>query len=84
MAVTLPTLTVTDLQGTRILDAYKARFGTTTQAETVKAFRQWLAAEVRSVVMANEAAVMDEQNNASKRSALALVEASLPDPSAVA
>lgn len=80
---TLPTLTVTDAQATRILDAYKARFGTATQAETVTAFRRWLAAEVRSVVVANEARKIDETNNTSKRAAITALESELPDPATV-
>jgi hypothetical protein len=83
MAITLPTLTVPDAQGTRILDAYKAKFGTTTNAETATAFKKWLAGEVRAVVVAHEAQQIDETNNANKRTALAAVEAALPDPNSV-
>lgn len=84
MAVTLPTLTLPDLQGARILDAYKAKYGTTTPAETARAFRRWLAGEVRAVVLAHEASKLDEANNAAKRSQLAAIEADLPDPDQVA
>lgn len=83
MATNLPTLSLPDLQAGRVLEAYKAKFGTTTQAETVKAFKQWLAGEVRAVMYAFEAQKIDEANNASKRDKLALIEADLPDPSAV-
>jgi hypothetical protein len=83
MATNLPTLTVQDAQATRILDAYKAKYGTATTADTARAFRKWLAGEVRAVVIAHEASVIDEANNASKRTALATLRAELPDPDAV-
>lgn len=83
MATNLPTLSLPDLQAARVLEAYKAKYGTATQAETVRAFRKWLAGEVRAVVIAYEAQKIDEANNASKRSALAAMEADLPDPEAV-
>lgn len=84
MAINLPTLSLPDLQANRVLDAYKAKYGTTTQAETVKAFKKWLAGEVRAVVIAHEAQKIDEANNANKRNALAAMEADLPDPDAIA
>lgn len=83
MATNLPTLSVPDAQATRILDAFKAQFGTTTTAETARAYKKWLAAQVRVIVLAYEGQRIDETNNASKRSALALIEADLPDPEAV-
>lgn len=83
MATNLPILTVQDAQATRILDAYKALYGTTTTAETVRAYKRWLAGEVRAVVMAHEASKIDETNNAAKRDALVLVEAGLPDPDTI-
>lgn len=83
MPIALPTLTLPDAQATRILDAYKARFGTTTTAETAQAFKRWLAGEIRAVVLAYEAQKIDATNNTTKRDALAQVEASLPDPSTV-
>lgn len=83
MATNLPTLSLPDLQAARVLDAFKARFGTTTTAETVRAYRRWLAAEVRAVVLAHEAVLIDEGNNARKRDALAALAADLPDPDAV-
>lgn len=83
MATNLPILTVQDAQATRILEAFKAHYGTTTTAGTVKAYKQWLATSVRAVVMAHEAQKIDEANNAAKRDALVLVEASLPDPAAI-
>jgi len=79
----LPTITVSDVQQARILDAYKARFETTTTAETVAAFKRWLTGEVRAVVMANEAQAIDEANNAAKRSALANIQLTLPDPDTI-
>lgn len=83
MAVTLPTLSVPDFQGARILDAYAAKYGTTTNAETARAFKRWLAGEVRAVVVAHEAQQIDEANNSAKRTQLASLEASLPDPDQV-
>lgn len=83
MAITLPTLTLPDIQGQRILDAYKARFGTTTNAETAVAFKRWLASEIRTVVLAHEAQKIDEANNTSKRNTLKTIEDSLPDPATV-
>ncbi len=83
MATNLPILSVADAQATRILDAFKAQYGTTTTAETVRAYKRWLAGEVRAVVMAHEAMKIDATNNAAKRDALVLLEASLPDPDAV-
>lgn len=83
MPITLPSLTLPDAQATRILDAYKARFGTTTTAETATAFRRWLAGEIRTVVMAYEATKIDETNNVSKRDALKAVSDALPDPATI-
>lgn len=84
MATNLPTLSVPDPQAARILDAYKAKFDTTTQAETVRAYRQWLAGEVKAVVIAHEAQKIDEVNNTAKRDALAALDLELPDPAAIA
>lgn len=83
MATNLPTLSLPDAQATRVLDAYKAKYGTTTTAETARAFKKWLATEVRAVVMAYESQKIDEANNANKRTSLAAIEADLPDPEAV-
>jgi hypothetical protein len=80
---TLPTITVSDAQVTQILAAYKAKFGTTTQAETILAFKKWLAGEVRTTVMTHEASKIDETNNAAKRTSLVAIEATLPDPATV-
>jgi hypothetical protein len=76
----LPTLAITEDRQARILDAYKARFGTTTTAETARACRRWLAGGVRAVIEAYEAQQIDEANNATKRNALAALRATLPDP----
>lgn len=84
MAINLPTLSLPDAQATRVLDAFKAKFGTTTTAETARAYRKWLAVAVREVVIAHEGQVIDEANNASKRNALAALQADLPDPEAIA
>lgn len=78
MAVTLPTITVTDAQGQRILDAYKARYGTTTQAETVAAYKRELVKHVRAVVLAHEEAQIDRTNSVAKKQALADIDAALP------
>lgn len=83
MATNLPILSVTDEQAVRILDAYKAKYGTTTTAETARAYKRWLAGEVRAVVMAHEAQQIDETNNAAKRNALVNLQATLPDPDAI-
>lgn len=83
MATNLPTISLPDLQATRVLDAYKAKYGTTTAAETARAYKKWLTGEVRAVVMAYEAQKIDEANNANKRNALAALEVELPDPEAV-
>lgn len=83
MALSLPTLSLPDVQANRVLDAFKAKYGTATTAETVRAFRKWLAGEVRAVVVAYEAQQIDELNNANKRTQLAALEANLPDPDAV-
>lgn len=80
---TLPTITVTDSQVTQILAAYKAKFGTSTQAETILAFKKWLAGEVRTTVMAHEAQKIDEVNNTAKRDSLTTIEATLPNPDTV-
>lgn len=80
MAVNLPTLSLPDIQGNRVLDAFKAKFGTTTQAETAKVFKKWLAEEVRSVVLAYESQRLDEVNNATKRNQLEIYKADLPNP----
>lgn len=79
----LPTITVTSAQAQRILDAYQARFGTTTVAETESAYRRELAQHVRDVVITHESRVIDEENNAAKRDALEAVAAELPDPDSV-
>lgn len=80
MAVNLPTLSLPDIQGNRVLEAFKAKFGTTTTAETARAFKKWLAGEVRAVVLAHESQRLDEVNNANKRTQLAAYEADLPNP----
>lgn len=50
----LPTITVTAEQQTRILEAYKDMFGTTTNAETVAAYKKMIAQMVRSQVLSYE------------------------------
>lgn len=78
MAVTLPTITVTDAQGARILDAFKAKYGTTTQAETVAAYKRELVEFVRTTVLSHEASTIDRANNLTKRDQLAAIAAELP------
>lgn len=73
MAVTLPTLTVTDDQAQRIL----AAFGS--EAD----YLRWLTEQVNGVVLTAEARMLDEASNEAKRVALADLEATLPDPEAV-
>lgn len=75
MAVTLPTITVTDEQADIILSAFKKRFNTTTAAETATAYRRELVHWVRSVVQA--VAYADAM------AAAATADASLPDPDTV-
>lgn len=50
----LPTITVTAEQQARILEAYKDVFGTTTQAETIAAYKKMLANMVRGEVLSYE------------------------------
>ncbi len=80
MAVNLPTLSLPDIQGNRVLDAFKAKFGTVTTADTAKAYKKWLAAQVRDIVAQFEAQRLDEVNNATKRTQLAAYMADLPNP----
>jgi hypothetical protein len=83
MATNLPTLSVSDAQSARILEAFKALFGTTTTAETVKAYKKWLAAQVRTVVVAEEGRRLDAAHEQTKRDALVTLEADLPNPETV-
>lgn len=46
----MPTITVTAAQQTQILEAYKDLFGTSTQAETVAAYKQMIADMVKATV----------------------------------
>lgn len=80
MAVNLPTLSLPDIQGNRVLDAFKSKFGTVTTAETAKAYKKWLAAQVRDIVFQFEAQRLDEVNNAAKRNQLEIFKADLPNP----
>lgn len=77
---TLPTITVTDAQSTRILDAYKALYGTTTTAETVAAYKKELTQHVVDVVLAHERQVIQERDQINREGSLAAIRAELPDP----
>lgn len=83
MATALPTITVTDAQAARILEAYKAKFGTTTTAETVAAYKRELALHVRDVVLAHEESEIDKTNRLAKRDQLRTLSGELPDPNTV-
>lgn len=78
MATQLPTITVTDAQAAHILAAYQARYGTSTTAETVAAYRRWLTRIVREAVLAHELDVIAEQHNDARRAALDALAAELP------
>jgi uncharacterized lipoprotein NlpE involved in copper resistance len=73
----LPTVTVSAAKATRILDAYKAKFGTTTQEETAAAYRTWLMEAVKDVVLRHESQVLDEAANRAKQDALEALDAEL-------
>lgn len=79
----MPTFEVTQAQADRILAAYSARYGTTTQAETVLAYKREIAAYVRDTVLNYEADRMQEEANQARQENLAVIEAALPDPTAV-
>lgn len=81
---TLPTITVTDPQSTRILDAYKALYGTTTTAETVAAYKKELTQHVVDVVLSHERQVRAEQDRIARDAAVESIRAELPDPNTVA
>lgn len=83
MAINLPTLSLPDIQANRVLEAFKSHFGTATTAETAKAYRKWLAAQVRTIVIQYEGQKIDEANNVTKRNALASLEVDLPDPETI-
>lgn len=75
----LPTVTVSAAQATRILAAFKARAGVSTQAEAVTAYQAWLTDQVRDVVLTHEGRQLDEAHNTSKRESLEAIRKALPD-----
>lgn len=77
---TLPTVTITDDQQARILDAFKVRFGTTTPTETIKAYKKWLVQEIRTIVLYQEASKLNVSHSVTMRDALSVIEAALPNP----
>lgn len=83
MAITLPTLTVTDAQGDRILAAFQRQYGVTTRAEAVVAYKRWLARTLRTMVLTDEANQIDAANELAKGARITELAASLPDPEAV-
>lgn len=80
---TLPTVTVTDAQATRILDAYKAKYGTTTQAETVAAYKKELMEHVIQVVLQHEDEVLAHQQVLARQQQIEDLRVTLPDPNTV-
>lgn len=57
----LPTITVTDVQQTRILAALKDHFGTGTPQETAAAYKRWLAGMIKDIVYRYESAPIEQQ-----------------------
>lgn len=74
----LPTITVSNAQANRILDTFKAKFNTNTQAETAQAYRAWLSRLIRSEVLAYEAELFDLSRDADKQTHLDTVTSELP------
>lgn len=75
----LPTITVSTAQSVRILDAFKAKFNTTTQAETATAYRAWLSRIVRREVLEYEAQQFELDRESALQAHLDSVAAELPD-----
>ena len=71
---TLPTVTVTAAQATRML----AVFG------DVAGYKKWLVSTLREYVIAVETRALDETANATKRAAIESARAALPDPDTAA
>jgi hypothetical protein len=69
----LPAITVTDALLTRLLDAFPGANG----AQKADAYRTFVKRSLREYVLLREARTLDEQANASKRAALAAIEAEL-------
>ncbi len=64
----LPTITVTDTQLTKCVEAFTDAAG----------YKKWLKAAVRDEVMRRSARSLDEAHNAAKAAALADLDAALP------
>lgn len=64
----LPTLTVTTEQQTRILNAFKAKYGTSTAAETIAAYKAQLANMIKKVVLDYEKEAIDSSAYTQKSS----------------
>lgn len=79
----LPTISVTDEQSARILAAYQAKYGATTTAETVLAYKRELAEHVKQVVIDHETNLLIEADNRAREAKLAALAAELPDPGAI-
>lgn len=79
----LPSPTVTDAQATRILAAYKAKYGTTTTAETATAFKREVVEMARQTVLGYEARKMMADQDADRQAAMKVVASELPDSGAV-
>lgn len=76
--VAMPTIEVTKLQADRILAAFKAKYGTTTTAETVEAYKAELTKFIVSTVMNYEADIMVQQEIAERNVKLDAVLSQLP------
>lgn len=79
----LPTLTVTSTQADRILAAFKARYGTTTQAATTTAYKKELARWVRNIVVTEEGNAFSAQQSVDFKAHLDSINSALPDPDTV-
>lgn len=75
----LPTITVSQAHADRILAAFKARFNTTTTAETAQAYRAELSRFVRKVVLDYEAEKFLGDQESGLQSHLDAVALELPD-----
>lgn len=71
----LPTITVTDDQQIRILSAFKAKFGTNTQQQTILAYKRWLTKILRAEVVSYEIAALDKQSEIDKQEAITTIDA---------
>ena len=59
----LPTLTVSDSQMAKILEAFQDLYGTTTPEATATAYKRHLGSLIKEVVISYEAAKIDRQRD---------------------